>query len=65
MREFLQEWGATILTAIAVVALIAIVLLFKDDIKDKLSNTFNSVSGGDSGSYIDQAKEISTTEETP
>jgi len=44
MKEFLQEWGNTILTAIAIMALIGIVVFLKPTMKSAFESTFTSFS---------------------
>ncbi len=44
MKEFLQEWGNTILTAIAILSLIGIVVFLKPTMKSAFESTFTSFS---------------------
>lgn len=53
MKEFLQEWGTTILTGIAVMALVAIIFLLRPMMKQAFENTFNK--------FTDQMNSITDT----
>lgn len=44
MKEFLQEWGTTILTGIAVMALVAIIILLKPTMQSAFEGMFDKFS---------------------
>ena len=60
MKEFLQEWGTAIITAVAVVALIAVVVSLRPIIKSEFSSVLQ-----DFKNQKNIAMEMETETETP
>lgn len=59
MKEFLQEWGTTILTGVAVLALIAIIVLLKPTMQKAFNNVFDKFTT-QIDSAVDAPSETST-----
>ena len=59
MKEFLQEWGTTILTGVAVLALIAIIILLKPTMQKAFNNVFDKFTA-QIDSAVDAPSETST-----
>lgn len=64
MKEFLQEWGTAIITAVAVVALIAVVVSLRPIIKSEFSSVLQDFKN-QKNIAMEMETETPNTNETP